>query len=198
MVSRKTAVIGALLGVAAIGVGVPSAALAASGDSSQQTVEANIEGGSLLFSQAPSVPGFGAISITGQPQTINPSGAATQWGVKDLTGTSAGWNVTAAANGPFTDQKAKESLAENSLVFNSTNAQWAGGVGKAPTFSCSSGCPFDQTKGVTLSSAGQGGGMGAWATSGITNTDYALALPADVQAGSYSTTVTYTLAAGPK
>lgn len=60
----------------------------AAADSTQFSVVA----GSLSFLIAPDVPNLGALTLTGQAQTLN--AAMANFSVDDATGTGSGWNVT--------------------------------------------------------------------------------------------------------
>ena len=144
--------------------------------------------------------------------------------VDDTTGSGSGWNVT--VNGDSTTGKSAvfkqycpnatcgadtgpgyvtggQTLAANSLTFNSTGASFRnnGGSGAAPTFSCAAGCAMDTASATKIVSAAASAGLGGWATQGLGASSLSLAAPTTIrilQANEvYRLDLVWTLSSGP-
>lgn len=176
--------------VALAGLAVPSGALAAGG-----TTSVTLVGGSLAFSTTPSASDFPATTLTGGQQTIRTNFA--NWGVNDATGSAGGWHVLFQASqftgsGPIT-------LPTGSLVLTAPITSSSGinlavpPIGQGATFTLDSGSAVPITHALT------GTGQGGWTMTqaNVAGGDLALSIPANAAAGSYTSNLTFTLAAGP-
>jgi hypothetical protein len=65
---------------------------AASAQAATDTSEFSITAGSLSFLSSPDLPGFGALTLNGQPQIA--TAQMPNFSVNDATGSGLGWNVT--------------------------------------------------------------------------------------------------------
>jgi hypothetical protein len=169
---------------------LPGAALA-SGNSTSVTLTA----GSLSFSTTPSASNFPSTALTGAAQTIHTNLAT--WGVDDATGSGAGWHVTFQASqfsgtGPIT-------LPEGSLVLTAPVAAASGINLAVPPLLQGATFTLDAGAAVPIAHALAGTGQGSWTftQSNLTGGDLALTIPANATAGTYTSNITFTLAAGP-
>jgi hypothetical protein len=175
----------------------------------------------LKFATAPALPTLSAVTLNARPQTVHTT--MTNFAVEDVEVVKSGWNVTVegqsgAGKSPVFAQycpKAKcgaaaegyvsggHTLAADSLTLNSAGASFTGGLGTAPTFQCSGGCPVDSPSAVKVASDSSGGlGIeGTWTTSGFSSTSLALAAPTTLRAlpseEVYRVNVLWTLSTGP-
>lgn len=181
------------LGVAvaiAMAAASPAAALAATTSTSVA-----LTAGTLDFATAPQADPFAATTLSGHGQTLHT--AFHSWGVDDARGSGAGWNVTMQAS-PL-DDGAGHQLPAGSLTLVAPVAAASGlnvalpPVVQGATFTLDGGAP------VKVLSALVGTGQGAWdlTQSNLLGGDLVLSIPADVAAGTYTTTITSTLATGP-
>jgi len=174
----------------------PAGAEADSTSPATQTPQATVNPGSLDFTTAPTVTDFGPITLDGQAQTANAQ--VNDWGVDDSEGTGAGWQVTAVAT-QFTTADSSETLPMNSLTMvapATVTADSGQSADEAPTPETPAE-PLDnpgQTPQV-IASATAGNGMGDWSfhQSNATGGDLALGIPADARAGTYTSTITFTV-----
>jgi len=181
------------LGLAAAmvaGLALPAGALAAGASTS-----ATLNAGSLAFTTNPSASDFAATTLTGAAQTIHTNLAS--WGVDDALGSLTGWHVTFQASqftatGPITLPTSSLVLAAPTVAASGVNASTAP-VLQGSTFTLDSGSA------VAIVHAALATGLGTW-TMTQANTaggDLALSIPADAQAGTYTSNLTFTLATGP-
>jgi hypothetical protein len=185
-VARFVPVVATLLLCAA----APSGALA-SGASTSVT----LSGGSLSFSTTPSAADFPTTTLTGSQQTIHTNLAS--WGVTDATGSGAGWHVTFQASqltapGPLT-------LPASSLALTTPVVTPSGVNIAVPPLAQGTTVTLDSGSAVPVVHALAGTGQGAWTMTQANagGGDLALTIPANAAAGTYTSTLTFTLAAGP-
>lgn len=181
MVAVTTAIVASLA--------LPASAMAAGGSSSIALL-----GGSLGFSTTPSASDFASTALTGAQQTIHTNFAS--WGVTDATGSGAGWHVTFQAS-RFTGTGI--TLPESSLVLtapaaapNGTNLAVAP-VLQGATFTLDGGSAVPIVHALALT------GQGGWSMTqaNLAGGDLGLTVPANAAAGTYTSTLTFTLATGP-
>ena len=147
---------------------------------------ATVTGGSLTITN-PLVADFEVRSITGVAQTT--TAALATFSVTDVRGTGAGWHVLAEAT-PFTD--GTHSLAAGSL---STPALTVASPDTESSDPAMAAGPYVLDDGpLQIASAALNAGMGEYDFSASTLT---LALPADVFAGAYASTVTISVVTAP-
>ena len=176
--------------VALVALLAPAGAFAAGG-----TTSVALLGGSLSFSTTPSASDFASTTLTGAQQTIHTNFA--NWGVNDGRGSGAGWHVTFQASqftgtGPIT-------LPLSSLVLTAPVVTPAAlnlavpPVLQGSTFTLDSGSAVPIVHALTLT------GQGGWTmTQGnAAGGDLALTIPTTADAGTYTSTLTFTLATGP-
>ena len=170
----RTAIAFALATGIAMGSSIP--AFAAGGDTT-----ATVTGGALTLTGA--LPGpFAGRSITGVAQTTTAALAA--FSASDLRGSGAGWHVTAQAT---TFAGVSKTLAAGSLTLSApTVAPATGTTSQAPTVAAG---PYtiDNGAAVQIASAALNTGMGTYDFSATTLT---LALPGNVFADTYASTIT--------
>ena len=169
---------------------VLAAGLAMTGSMSafaQDGTTATVTGGSLSITD-PLAADFAGRGITGVAQTTTAALAA--FSVSDLTGSGAGWNVTAQA-ATFTG--ASKSLAAGSLSLSQPTVASPDTTSADPTIATG---PYtiDSGSAVSIASAAMDAGMGTYNFSATTMT---LALPADVFADVYASTVTVSVITAP-
>jgi len=168
------------LGVFAI---MAPAALASDG------TQAVVTGGSLSITN-PLAADFAGRTITGVAQTT--TAALDAFSVSDLRGTGAGWHVISQATqftGPVGHPLAVGSLSMTQWTVLSPNT-----TSPDPTIVAG---PYVIDNGpVQLASAALDTGMGTYDFNGAGST-LTLALPADVYAGTYASTVTISLVTAP-
>jgi hypothetical protein len=158
-------------------------------------------GNAFDFDVAPNVPDLPALTLNGQQQTK--TAQMNNFAVNDTTGSASGWNVTVVGDnsagksnvfkqycpGPSacggdaagTYHSGGFTLAANSLTLNTTSANWTGGTGTTPTFSCNAGCSIDRSAAIKIASAPVGGGTGLWSTTGFGASSLSLVAPTTVR-----------------
>lgn len=147
---------------------------------------ATVTGGSLSISN-PLAANFAGRNVTGADQTTTASLAT--FSVSDLTGTGDGWHVTAQAS-QFTGTN--HNLATGSLEMSEPTVSANGTTSPDPTVATG---PYTIDNGaVQVASADVDEGMGIYDFSATTLT---LALPADVYADTYASTVTVSVVSAP-
>ncbi|MGH2392338.1 MAG: hypothetical protein ACRDGH_02420, partial [Candidatus Limnocylindria bacterium] len=143
------------IGLSAFACALAACVLPASALGATDTTQFSVTPGSLQFSANPNVPDLGALSLTGQAQTLNAQMA--NFTVADATGSAAGYNVTVAGDNTsgkravFTQYNSGTgygsiALAQNSLTLNSSGADFSaqgGTTGTKPSHQCASGCFVD-------------------------------------------------------
>jgi WxL domain surface cell wall-binding len=176
---------------AAMALITPAAAIGAT-----TTTSVSLGAGSLLFSTAPQADPFGAAAITGRMQTLRTT--FHDWGVTDARGTGAGWNVTMQAT--QLDDGAGHTLPAGSLVLTAPASVLPVGTNLAlPPLIQGVSMTLDGAQPVKVLSAASLTGQGDWTVTqaNLLGGDLVLTIPADAHAGTYTTTITSTLATGP-
>ena len=148
---------------------------------------ATVTGGSLSITN-PLAADFADRSITGVVQTT--TAALDAFSVSDLTGSGAGWNVTAQAS-TFTG--VSHNLVAGSLSMSQPTVASPDTTSADPTITAG---PYtiDNGAAVSIASAALSSGMGEYDFSATTMT---LSLPADVFADAYASTVTVSVITAP-
>lgn len=137
----------------------------------------------------PAAGNFAGRSVTGAAQTTNAALGA--FSVSDLTATGAGWHVTAQAT-RFTGIGGRN-LSLGSLSISAPTVASPTTTSPDPTVVLTP-TVIDNGAAAPMASAALGAGMGVYDFSTTTLT---LALPADVYADVYSSTVTISVVSGP-
>lgn len=168
---------------------VPAGAFAAGGSTSVSLV-----GGSLAWSTTPSASDFASVALTGAQQTIHTNLAS--WGVSDATGSGAGWHVTFQAS-QFAGTGI--TLPASSLVLTAPAVAPNGVNAAAPPVLQGATFTLDGGSAVPVVHALAGTGQGGWSMTQANSGggDLALTVPANAAAGTYTSTLTFTLATGP-
>jgi hypothetical protein len=189
------------------------------------TTQFSVTAGSLSLGTAPDVPNLGALTLTGQSQTL--TGQMNNFSAIDATGSATGWNVTVSGdNTAGKSQVFKQycpnatcgtdsgpgyisggaALAANSLTLDSTGASFSalsGTTGTAPTHQCNSGCFVDAAAAspVKIVSAAALAGMGTFQTTGYGASSLTLSAPTTIKALQtnelYRVDLVWTLNSGP-
>ena len=152
----------------------------------QDTTTAVVTAGTLSITAAVPVDNFVGRNITGAAQTT--TATMDPYTVSDLRGSGAGWHVTAVAS-QFTT--AGGALAVGSLL----SSAWT-----VESLATNSPDPTGMTAQVldngakTIATAALEAGMGRY---NFSNNLFTLSLPADVKAGTYSSTVTVSVTTAP-
>lgn len=176
----KRLAISTLAAGTAFGVAFAPAAFASDGTT------ATVTGGSLSITN-PAAADFAARSITGASQTT--TAALATFSTSDLRGSGAGWHVTAGAS-RFTG--VSHNLAVGSLSMSEPTVAANGTTSADPSIAAG---PYTIDNGaVQIASAATSAGMGTYDFSATTLT---LALPADVFADAYASTVTVSVITAP-
>jgi hypothetical protein len=170
------------LAVAALAL-MTSAAFASDGTT------AVVTGGSLSITN-PLAANFVGRSITGADQET--TAALDAFSVSDLTGSGAGWHVTAGAS-QFTRTPSGHNLAASSLLMSEPGVTPNGTTSPDPDVNAG---PYtlDSGTAAVVASAALDEGMGTY---DFDETLLTLSLPADVYAGSYASTVTISVVTAP-
>jgi hypothetical protein len=148
---------------------------------------ATVTGGSLTITN-PTAANFTA-TIEGADQDVD--AALATFSVSDLTGTGAGWHVTAQA-AQF-ESATHRTLATGSLKMSEPTVQ-ANGTGSPDPGITSGPYTLDGGSAVSIASADTDEGMGIYDFSATTLT---LSLPANVYADAYASTVTISAVTAP-
>jgi hypothetical protein len=150
------------------------------------TTTATVTGGSRTITN-PAAADFTTASVTGVAQWT--WAGVGEFSVSDLTGSGAGWHVTAEAT-RFAG--ASHQLANGSLLMNAPTVTADGTTSPNPGITASS---FTIDNGpVKIASAALNTGMGKY---NFSATPLALSLPADVYADAYVSTVTISVVSAP-
>jgi hypothetical protein len=155
-----------------------------------------LSGGALQFGVAPQADPFAAATLTGTVQTLRTT--FHDWTVTDARGSGAGWNVTMHAS-PMDDGNGRAWPA-GLLVLRAPVTVLPSGVNAAvPPVVQGTSFTLDGAQSVKVISAAAGTGQGDWNAhqANLIGGDLVLTVPADALAGTYTTTITSTLATGP-
>lgn len=178
----------AALAVVAAATVAPASALAAT-----DTTSVAIAAGSLVYTTPLTAGDFPATTLTGAQQTK--SANISPYTVTDSRGGSAGWNLTIAAS-PFasgTDTLPAGSLAMAAAPVPTTTL---GNLGIPPTPVVTTAIDNATTQKFVSAAAVPLGGAGAWTFSPLAGA-LTLTVPPAVAPGTYTSTITTTLATGP-
>ncbi|HUR24377.1 MAG TPA: WxL domain-containing protein [Acidimicrobiales bacterium] len=175
------------LAIGTVAAGTLLATAFAPGAFASDGTTATVTGGSLSITN-PLAADFAGRSITGVAQTT--TAALATFSVSDLTGSGAGWNVTAQAS-TFTG--VSHNLAASSLSMSQPTVASPDTTSADPTIATG---PYtiDSGSAVSVASADLLEGMGKYDFSATTLT---LSLPADVFADAYASTVTISVVSAP-
>jgi hypothetical protein len=151
--------------------------------------------GSPLAVDAITVGNFTAVVLNGRTQstfaTIN------GFNVSDPTGTGAGWSVSLAASQFTTGGTTPLTLPTGSLTLTAPTVALGDASSSPLTTVTASGGAIDTATGLKLLSAAVNGGMGTYTTSFAADSLKLNILPKDVKTGTYTSTITVTIASGP-
>ena len=171
-----------------LGVGAIASPVSAD-DNDASTLNASVNAGPLKFAPAPQDVTFAAIEITGEPTST--TGTMDQFAIIDARGNGAGYHLTLQAT-QFATQDGKI-LPLNSLTVDGLSiASGTGVTSPAPT--ATGAAVIDNATGVVVLTAADDQGLGKFNVAPATMT---LAIPASVEAGQYSSTMTASLVTGP-
>jgi hypothetical protein len=179
--------------VSVLAAGLPSAALAATDDTS-----VTLSGGTLAFTTAPTANNFAGVTLSGATQTLTTN--FNDWRVSDARGSGAGWNVTIGAS-QFSDG-AGGTLPASSLRLKAPaiTAVDLLNLAAVPSLQGTPPWTIDAGSAVKVVSAAVGAGQGEWNfdhANLVASKDLELTIPANAAAGTYTSTITSTLATGP-
>jgi hypothetical protein len=152
--------------------------------------------GTLSFSVVPQADPFPATTLNGRAQALR-TGFHT-WAVNDARGSGAGWNVTMRAT-PM-DDGLGHTWPSGSLQLSAPATVLPVGVNAAiPPLAQGATFTLDGAQPVKVLSAAAAAGQGDWTLTqaNLLGGDLVLTVPANALAGTYTTTITSTLATGP-
>ena len=174
------------LAISTVAAGTLFATAFTPGAFAADTTTATVTGGTLSITN-PLAADFAGRSITGAAQTT--TAALDTFSASDLRGSGAGWHVTAQAS-TFTG--VSHNLAAGSLSMSQPTVASPDTTSADPTIAAG---PYTIDSGaVSIASAALNTGMGEYDFSATTLT---LALPADVFADAYASTVTISVVTAP-
>ena len=178
--------------LAAIAVVVPAEPASAA----TTTTSVSLTGGTLQFTTAPQADAFPATTITGQAQTVRAT--FHDWGVGDARGSGAGWNLTMQASALSDGAGHTWPAGSLKLAAPATVLPVGVNLAVAPALQGTS-FTLDGAQPVKVLSAAAATGQGNWTATqaNLLGGDLLLTIPADALTGTYSTTITSTLATGP-
>lgn len=177
-ISKHAVVLGAIVSLSWAGVA----------QAETDTTSAELLAGSVTMT-APAFGDFTSTTLNGASQSKTAS--VSDWGINDATGSGAGWLVTMAASPLQTGAAVVMQGATLEVAAATAAPVDASNVSTAPTM-----VGGDLRAGtVTVADAAADEGLGEWAlTQGAD--DLTLGIPADARAGTYTSTITTTLAPG--
>jgi hypothetical protein len=182
---NRSRITGALLGVALAAALVPAGAQAADNDGTG--VSGLLTGGSLDVT-APADVDFGSHAVTGVSTTLDAN--LLNWSASDTRGTFLGWTVTADASDVQVDAATISGMTPAIIADAPTSVT---GSGTLPTINAG---PHTLTGGgAEILAADVDEGIGPFAVLQAGATDLHLALPYNARPGTYTSTITYTIAA---
>ena len=174
------------LAISTVAAGTLLATAFTPGAFAADVTSATVTGGALEITE-PLAADFAGRSITGVAQTT--TAALDAFSASDLRGSGAGWHVTAQAS-TFTG--VSHNLAVGSLSLSQPTVASPDTTSADPTIAAG---PYTIDNGaVSIASAALNEGMGEYDFSATTMT---LALPADVFADAYASTVTISVVTAP-
>lgn len=192
--SRLTTAVAVASAVAALAV---PATATADGSPATSASSVTVNPGTLGWLTAPVAGNFTAVTLDGAAQTTYAS--LNNWGVDDERGTGAGWNVTAQATQFSTGGDSPLTLPEDSLEMTVPTSVTSGSGQTAAPAIANGPLTLDGGSPVTVATAAANTGLAEWTfTQGNGNGgDLALSVPAGALAGTYSSTITFTLGTTP-
>lgn len=181
-----------LAAVLAVALAMPAAA--ATDDTS-----VTLTSGPLEFTDAPGAANFAATQLTGDVETLNTT--FDNWSVNDARGSGAGWHVTVQAS-QFSTGVDGDTLPVESLSLKAPTLITAANLlnlAGPPALTSSGPWTIDGASAVKVVSAAADKGQGEWdfTQANLLGGDLTLTVPADAAAGTYTSTITTTLATGP-
>ncbi|WP_087972500.1 WxL domain-containing protein [Oceanobacillus rekensis] len=177
------------ISIATLSLGLVAGSFATTASADTSTVDTTLTGGSLSLENV-SINPFKAVTLTGSTQSTTTT--LPEFSVVDATGTGAGWNLNIKATQLATT--GGQTLPENSLNISTPTITAENGSSDASVIGSGNG-DINSTTGVKLLTAEEDEGMGTFK---ITNSTLTLNLqPKDTMAGTYTSTVTFDLVAGP-
>lgn len=200
---RSSLFIGAaLLGVSSLGAGITTKAATTPPTPLTSDASADITPGTITLDTVPGggttgTPGilFGTVAADAGDTTYKSTQISSDLHVTD-SGNGSGWSVT-VADSPFTDGTGDTlkgaALSLDDSATPGIKADAADNVSALPTFTADTALSASPS---TVLSAAPKAGVGAYTTS-YNSTDASLAVPAGNVGGSYSSTLTWTLANAP-
>jgi hypothetical protein len=188
---RTTLVLSALL--ATLGV-LPSSAAAAT-----TTPSITLDAGTLSYTTPFTAQNFPNTTLTGLPQTVH--APVNAWVVTDARGSLLnGWNVTVSASQFSTGGGSPSTLPTGSLTL-ATPPVPSTTVGNLslPPVPVPPAAPIDGGSTQKIVTAALAAGLGQWTFTPLNAAggDLLLSVPAGAAAGTYTSTITTTLATGP-
>jgi hypothetical protein len=149
----------------------------------------NVAAGSLAIT-SPTALDFGNVTLTGADQSPSGSDSLT---ITDATGSGAGWSLSVGAAAFSLSTDNTKTLGATALTATlPVSISTVSGIGPTSTVSGSS-ATVPTTGSIKILNASVGTGMGQ----STATPSYTLTIPAQAYRGSYTSTVTYTLAATP-
>lgn len=159
---------------------------------SARAADTNVTGtltGGLLTNTAPAITPFSA-ALTGVNRAITTGVGG--WTITDATGSNAGYSVTVSATAPTVDGSTTKAGTGSSLSLTPSTATAA--AGNPATVGPTASAPqLLGPSAVTIESAAQGAGQGAWNLPAVP-AGLSVVIPGDARVGAYSSTLTFTAA----
>ncbi len=170
-------------------------ALAAGTDQTQ--VNQVLSPGALSITSPDETVALTETDLTGQ--TITNTASLDNFTATDATGSGAGWKITVQASA-FTNGTAGQNLPLGSLSLAKPNVAADGTTSPLPSVLMADDTPIDVTSPVILASAAANEGMGEYVFDFDSSaSDLTLTLPpATTYAGTYTSTITWTVVSGPE
>ncbi len=186
---RKPAAVVAALGA----LGAAAAPAQAATDNTSIAIGA----GSLTYPTPLAAANFPAVTLNGLQQTVRTS--ISPFVVNDARGGSAGWNLTVAAS-QFTHSNTTDQLPAGSMsmALPPVPTTTVGNLGTPPVVAGTSLQPLDggSAQKIVSAPATPLSGAGQWTFTPLADT-LTLQVPAAVEPGTYTSTITSTLSTGP-
>lgn len=162
------------------------------------TTSITLNGGTLSFTQQPLAADFPAANLTGLTQVSSTS--MNDWRVADLRGSGAGWNVTFQASQFSTGGATPSTLPTGSLklvapVVAATDI--VNNLSVPPVIQPGTPYTLDGASAVSVVKALALTGQGEWTFDHTNAADLLLTIPANANAGTYTSNLTFTLGATP-
>lgn len=179
--------------MAAIAVSAAAALGPASVFAATDTTAVTITGGSLVYTTPLTAGDFPAATLTGLQQVE--SANISPYTVTDSRGGSAGWNLTVAAS-QFTTGTTTLPAGSLLMALAPVSTTTTGNLGIAPVPVATTAIDNATTQKFVTAAAVALGGAGAWTFSPSVGA-LTLTIPPAVAPGTYTSTITTTLATGP-